>query len=297
MKKIVGISVALSVALMVAFIAISIALETNEPEYYERYGFQPTVVVNGDWKPTKEEVLKAGKMIVKGDADLSGCESKLIPEYLWVDGDLYVNSLTETIPDTIHVGGKLILQGSRVKTLPQYLDVRNVDLDGTEVDEIPGDFHLTGSISFGGSRVTSIPDGWVIECMIDATNSNIESIGEHNNYYDTGSPNTMGMILLDGSKVKSLPKNLHLIVLSIGNAPIEVLPEGLILEEGLDLRGTCVRKLSERTEIHETLDLTGTAISELPPDIKIHRKLIITDTAIEIEDVPNGAVWSNDIVK
>lgn len=269
-------------------------------DYYEKFGFQPTIIIEGDWKPTSSEWYETlgvdEGIMVEGTVDFRNTLFAVIPEYLWVEGDLYVHSLTEEIPDTVHVGGELVLQGSRVKVLPTVLDVGKVDLGGTEIDELPDGFRMEeGWLDLGGSRVKRIPDGWAIR-DIDGRGSQLEYIGEHGYYSDSGYPELMGCLLLDGTEVKDLPKNLHLVSLVIGDAPVRVLPEGLIIEESLDLEGTCVCKLSGGLEVHDDLDLTGTAVTELPPDIRVGR-LILTGTSIEIEDVPEGAVRIGNIVK
>lgn len=296
MKKIITASVVLGIMLVIGAIWISagpnLTNRFDEPDYYyEKFGFQPTIVYEGDWTPTDIEWYETlgepinERIMVKGNADLRGSLFVVIPEYLWVEGDLHVDSLTDEIPETIHVGGELVLRGSRVKTLPAVLDVGEVNLGGTEVEELPEGFRLEeGWLTLSGSKVTRIPDGWEIR-SIDARNSQLEYIGEHSADY-----RGPGILLLDGSKVEALPKDLHLISLSIGGTPIEVLPEGLEMEESLDLRGTSVRKLSERTVIHDELNLAGTSITELPPDLCVYWRLVITDTSIEIEDVPEGVV-------
>ena len=137
MKNWKKIAVSILVALAVILIIFSVKGEkVNEPAYLEKYGFQPDVVVDGDWMATNTNWYELDDglsdwIMVKGNADLRNSPFfAIIPENLWVEGDLYVHPLTEEIPETIHVGGDVIFEDEESNPSISKSSLRHLDIGG-----------------------------------------------------------------------------------------------------------------------------------------------------------------------
>ena len=94
-------------------------------------------------------------------------------------------------------------------------------------------------------------------------------------------------------KYKRLPDDLTEVndFLDLEGAPIEKLPDNLIIWGGLDLTNSAIKQLPRGLKIGASLMIANTAIKEIPEDIVVRGHVVdIRGTKIQDRDIPKQLI-------
>ena len=86
-------------------------------------------------------------------------------EDLYIKGDLdlrYIESIT-TLPDNLHVKGRLLLAGTRIRHLPKGLKVgRSINMAGTPMEELPDNLFVNGDLNIARTTIKELPKNLIV---------------------------------------------------------------------------------------------------------------------------------------
>ena len=92
------------------------------------------------------------------------------------DLDLY-NTLIQSLPDNLQVGGNLRLSNTPIKSLPADLKVGgHLWLTGTEIQSLPDNLKVGGYLSLTSTSIKSLPDNLQVGGNLDLYSTPIQSL-------------------------------------------------------------------------------------------------------------------------
>lgn len=225
--------------------------------------------------------IRNGKPYYIGDLDLRDITISSIPNYLTVDGNLFLKGdNAKLIPDNLTVLDKLSIWRANIKSLPNNLIVRyGLDFIDSTIENIPNNTVIGGWLNLSGTAITELPDNLTIGGTLYLRNSKITSL-----------PNNLtvgGGIDLSNSSIKTIPQNLTVhTFLDLGDTNITSLPDNLTVGGYLDLEYSNIIKIPNNLTVYGYLCLEGTKIEEVPNDSLIYGCIYYNDNRMVHPSLP-----------